>query len=474
MASVFLNVTAVSPTGTGGYVTLWPTGYPKPPTSNVNFPAKAVVANLCLVDVDPTGAVSILAGMIGPGLHVIVDVQGWISADPLDAVGPSVSLAPAVPTASDSVKAAEILANAVRYLMGTWWAGPAQTLLATPLTQTVPNDAVRRLGMAALGLSTAWATGVADDPMTPIRAVTLIDRLASGHVTNASGGWGEGWQTSMWAALAGRAAWYIWPQLSEACRARVARMVAHEADFAARYQIKYYRDATGNYLRNAAGTELIGDSGAEEVAWQGTAMQIALVMLPDHANAGIWSTEMQRFALAAWARPQDVAGWPQITGSNVETNGQVINHARIAPDYSTCIQFNVEAYSLFTLAGQATPQAMRQFLGPVYAALNALYVPGTAMVTYPQGCDWGTGQVLPYALADAQALAYGYDSGSAAAYLGLHLDAVLAQQARSADGRTYLTDNEYNYEGREEHTAQLAAQLWWTLLLRDLGLGSFS
>ena len=43
------------------------------------------------------------------------------------------------------------------------------------------------------------------------------------------------------------------------------------------------------------------------------------------------------------------------------------------------------------------------------------------------------------------------------------------------DGHTYLDDTEYNYNpGREEHAAQLAAQLWWTLYLRDHGLVSFT
>ena len=38
-------------------------------------------------------------------------------------------------------------------------------------------------------------------------------------------------------------------------------------------------------------------------------------------------------------------------------------------------------------------------------------------------------------------------------------------QARSADGRMYVTAGEYTYVGREEHTAQLAAQLVLTLVL---------
>jgi hypothetical protein len=465
---------AVIPGTAGGYLTIWPAGRKMPTASNINFGVGGpAISNTFTVELGPTGAISVYDGY-GTGAEVFIDVQAWIPAPELAPVGPSVlPTSTSAPSGTDSVKAAQVLTTALRYGMDTWWPGPAQTLLAADLGydylgKPTNHDAVRRLGMAALGMSTALATGLSTDPVMLARTVALVTRVAGAHVTNAVGGWGEGWQTSMWSSLCGRAAWLLWPSMPEETRAAVARMVAHEADYAARYQIHYLRDAAGTVLSP-------GDSGAEEVAWQGTAMQIAAVMLPTHPNAGIWQTEMQRFALAAWARPADVAGSPlTITGSNVEPNGQVINHSRIAPDYSTCIQFNLEAWPLFALAGKATPQAMRQFLGPVYAALNALYVPGTATITYPQGCDWGTGQQAPYALADALAVCCGFDTtGTAAGYLDLHLDEWLAQQARHADGHTY-EPGEYVYEGCEEHAMMLAAAVWVALWMRDQGLGSFA
>ena len=93
---------------------------------------------------------------------------------------------------------------------------------------------------------------------------------------------------------------------------------------------------------------------------------------------------------------------------------------------------------------------------------------------YPQGCDWGEGQVLPYALLDAQAAAFGFGGPSgtptdAAAAAARHLDEAVQMQDRSADGRTFVDPVEYAYVGREEHTAQLAAQLVLTLVLTDAG-----
>lgn len=475
VAGIIGNVTVI-PSTAGGYLTLWPAGYARPTASNINFPASGQpVANTFTVALGPTGAISIYDGFAA-GAHVVIDVQGWISADPLDAVGPSsVIPTPAVPTAIDSVKAAQVLTTALRYGMDTWWPGPAQTLLATPLTQTLAHDEVRRLSMAALGMSTALATGLSGDSVMRARLIALVTKVAGAHVTNASGGWGEGWQTSMWSSICGRAAWFMWQEMPTATRDAVARIVAHEADYAARYQIKYLRDAAGTVLSP-------GDSGTEEVAWQGSAMHIAAVMLPTHPHVVIWETELRRFALASTARPADVATTPQITGSNIEANGDVVNHNRWASDYATStIYQNLDAVALYALAGRPAPQALRQFLAPIYAAFTGItyaggttYVPGTAGIYYPQGCDWGTGQKLPYALADALALTWGFDPGTAATYLGLHLDAALAMQSRHADGHTYANATEYNYEGCEEHVMLLAALTWWALYLRDQGLGTFA
>jgi hypothetical protein len=481
-------VTVVNPTN-GGYLTIFPTGQPVPLASNINFATGQTIANQFLVPVGANGSISIYNGY-GAGVNIIIDVNGWISAQTLAPVGPTIAFDPAYLGAADSVKARQILQNANRYAMTTWWDGAAQTLLTTTISQANdPTDAVRRMGMQALSLSTSIATGVYDEvyAQTPeatafVRTKQLIERVASQHISNQTNGWGYSWQTSLWASLVGRAAWYMWNDLSAATQNFVANMVASEADYSSRLKIHYLRDVAGTVL-----TE--GDSGAEEVSWQSLPMQLALVMFPTHPHVNIWSSTLAQFLLAAWARPQDVAsnlvvnGAPLsswLKGSNVEANGVVVNHNRIASDYSTTTYQNLDLVPLFALANYDVPQAAVQLLGPVYAAFHGVpfgggttYVTDSADIYYPQGNDWGIGQKLPYALADAQALMY-YNPGDAAEYLNLHLDAVLAQQARFVDGRTYLNDDEYKYVGREEHTAQLASQLYFTFYLRDHDLVRFT
>jgi hypothetical protein len=76
VGSIALNVT-VANGSTRSYLTVYPTGSPRPNASNLNFTAGQTVANMVVVPVGPTGEVTIFneAG----SADVIVDVLGWFA-----------------------------------------------------------------------------------------------------------------------------------------------------------------------------------------------------------------------------------------------------------------------------------------------------------------------------------------------------------------------------------------------------------
>lgn len=78
VASVVLNVTAVSPTE-AGYLTVHPSGMPAPRASNVNFAAGDVVPNLVVAQLGADGTVSVLNG--SGTTQLVVDVFGWLARD---------------------------------------------------------------------------------------------------------------------------------------------------------------------------------------------------------------------------------------------------------------------------------------------------------------------------------------------------------------------------------------------------------
>jgi hypothetical protein len=78
VAAVVLNTTITNPSQPS-YLTVYPTGVARPPTSNINFVPGQTLANLAVVGVGSGGRVSIFNA--GGSTDVILDVSGWVAAD---------------------------------------------------------------------------------------------------------------------------------------------------------------------------------------------------------------------------------------------------------------------------------------------------------------------------------------------------------------------------------------------------------
>jgi len=80
VTAVVLNMTVVSPTS-AGFLTVFPSGVPRPTASNLNFPAKWIGANAVTVPIGTNGQVDIYnpAGNV----DVVADVLGYYNGDDL-------------------------------------------------------------------------------------------------------------------------------------------------------------------------------------------------------------------------------------------------------------------------------------------------------------------------------------------------------------------------------------------------------
>ncbi|MBB5870926.1 hypothetical protein F4553_004305 [Allocatelliglobosispora scoriae] len=76
VAAVVLNLVAAGPLG-AGYVTVFPTGAPRPTASTLNFAARQVVANRIIVPVGTDGKVSFFNQ--AEWTPLVVDVAGWFT-----------------------------------------------------------------------------------------------------------------------------------------------------------------------------------------------------------------------------------------------------------------------------------------------------------------------------------------------------------------------------------------------------------
>jgi hypothetical protein len=516
VAGVIAHIAAVNPAAST-YFNVYPTGYPEGVTplamgdgalvsSALNDNANSIASNTVIVPVGANGEISIHNYTSDPNL--VVDIQGWIAAPTLSVTPPLASTLNAGPlTTSDGQRAASILTNANLYAMTTWWNSVAPSLLNAPLTNTTAfntgdqttYDSIRRLSSEAYSLATAIATGEYNPTVTGVstaiattRVEQIISAVAQAHLVNTPGGWGANWQSMFWAAYLGTAAWLIWPDLSSQVQTDVTNVVYFEANWGMGYPTFFYANEAGTVLSP-------GNTGADSNSWQSMAAQLAAVMMPTNAMVPYWENTIVRDGLTAWSRPSDdsnttvengasVASWINGGGSNVLSTGDLINHNRIAPDYSALIYQNMQDILVNSLAGQSTPQAVTALLAPVYAAYTTVnytdspydspggtvYTPGSSAIYYPQGCDWGTGQEIPYALVDAESAAFGVGTLTSSTYENLHANAELALQDANSDGHTYTSNTQFNYAGREENVAQEAAQLYLTKYIRDNSLASYN
>jgi hypothetical protein len=72
-----LNLTVAKPT-TGGYLTAYPAGTSRPPTSSLNFTAGQTLSNAALVPLGAGGSITLYNS--SGSTQVVVDVQGWFAA----------------------------------------------------------------------------------------------------------------------------------------------------------------------------------------------------------------------------------------------------------------------------------------------------------------------------------------------------------------------------------------------------------
>lgn len=429
--------------------------------------------------------------------------------------------APPAPSGADAVLVRRILANATRHALTGWWSArgydrqDAGTLLDLG---GIDEAAIRSPASMAYALATSVALRVdrSDPDEMPrerarVAAVRLAGSVAGRHRAVDAGGWGDAWQSALWAALAGTAAWLLWDELDRLGREHVVAMVESEADRFLGWQVEYWKDRAGRFLRPC------GDSAGEESAWNARLLFLATAMLPQHRHRPRWAIKGAELAIGAYATPRDLAdhrpirGRPLsdwLAGTNAEDDGGFVNHDRYHPDYVATITEMMAGGLVAALAGEAIPVEAIRGAGLEYRSLidrawwpaparpcpdgpafvrpgpdnrrGTVYVPASATIHYPQGTDWGPARRANFMNLDTLVAAYDVDgmAGEARGWARRHGEALLAMQTRPlpggapSDGRTYRTADEDTYPLREEWVAAQAADMWlatW-LVARDGGL----
>lgn len=433
---------------------------------------------------------------------------GWRKAPtvinfPVSSVRVPLSLTTAsVPTDATSVLMRQTMNTSLRYALTTWWTAKFGSQASAKVLNLGGIDEyhVRGPAMEAFALAIALRTNSYSAEVTGVSestaqadAIKLVTSLADHHVVNVAAGWGRTWQSPLWSALAGTAGWLLWDKLPTGTRTAVIKMVEDEAGRLTNFRVPYYQDPSGNILSP-------GDSKAEENSWDALILQLALAMMPTHPQASGWARKNTELMLSAYSRPQDLSDSTVINGqslstwlhgSNINPDGTLVNHGIIHPDYMATIVQNLTAPLVSAFAGQPAPVASLHNADVVYGALTnvtftmpeyrapggTIYVPNSSALYYPQSDDWGTSRIAHTVAMDEMAADMHLDGLAtvpASTELDLHLQAVADMQARSTDGRSYVSASEDTYNLREEWVAYHLSLAWLSRWETSNGLVSFT
>lgn len=352
------------------------------------------------------------------------------------------------------------------------------------------EESVRRSANAALAaailLTTTDGKGVKGVSRKQLLDYALwhVRSLACQHGAVSPGGWGNGWQSALWAVTAGQAGWLLWPELSRQERAYVAAMVASEAEYASARGPRYYRNRLGQEITPR-------DSQSDEVSWDLMAPALALAMMPRYGSAQKWRNSLIGMSIAAFARPGDLHE-PRVVngvrldirlpGTNANEDGTVTNHGIVNPDYIQNVQHLWWAASLLRAGDHAVPEALFFNADIVYRALAVVTFPsppyaepgGTVyqplgQIYYPMGVSWGVRRPATFVGVDGFANAYAAADVRAGEFLAAHAADTRALQLRWTDGHIYAdgpTEDSYRL-GKEEYALQQMALAWWAGAVKD-------
>ncbi len=311
-----------------------------------------------------------------------------------------------------------------------------------------------------------------------------IRSLACQHGAVTPGGWGNTWQSALWAVTVGQAAWMLWPKLTDNERALVAAMVVSEAEYASARGPQYYRNRLGQEITP-------GNTQSDTVSWDLLAPALGLAMMPGHPSAPKWRDSLIGMSIAAFARPGDLHNAQEfngvrpdirLPGTNANEDGTVTNHGIVNPDYIQNVQHLWWAASLLRSGGQPVPEALFMNADIVYRALSVVeypappyaapggtvYQPG-GQIYYPMGVSWGVRRPATFVGVDGFASAYAAPDTNAGDFLAAHARDARALQLRWKDGHMYAdgpTEESYRL-GKEEYALQQMALAWWAGAVKE-------
>lgn len=253
------------------------------------------------------------------------------------------------------------------------------------------NEGIRAVANVALAYAVLLKQTDALDAETrrtyAEHAVAGIRYAAETHITGAQKcidgkQWGNSWQSAMWAANMGFAAWFLCDELDADLQASVERVVVYEAN---------------RFLDRKPPGRRWGDTEAEEVGWDQICISLAANMFREHPNAPRWEEKSIEHMMNVLSVPQDAKDERLVDGRpvkdwvctvNVHPDFTLENHGFFHPTYTMVSPAEVGQGAVFyAYAGRQVPQAATHHLMENWRLLQTIMLP-SGYWAFTQGMDW--------------------------------------------------------------------------------------
>ncbi len=283
-----------------------------------------------------------------------------------------------------------------------------------------PNDGIRSMN----GVAIANAVLIMANPQNPLNAKRLdkvekVLRYAS--FTHKESGtdnkcvdgyqWGLGWQTNMWAGSMGFACALLEDQLPVELVAQVKKVVAAEADFRSTLP---------------PGSDYIGNTIAEENAWNSNIVSLAAAWMSDDPRAEKWMETAKIYLVNTYSVDADKQGemaqWSSTI--NLYPSYMLENHGFYHPGYHSVSGSSMgDSYLMATLTNKAVSKELTPFLEhnvlEVWDKVKNV-VKDNSELFFPCGQDWSL---------------HGYGHVAYTSYLATHF-----KQPEAVDMQHHLID----------------------------------
>ena len=388
--------------------------------------------------------------------------------------------------------------NSLRYLHSTWFVANYRfkTVAVKTLTE-VPGSAtstasievlvpfagfrgadaeplVREQASASYATALALSNGTYNPPRVRVNAADALRRVVAWNnalaISHARDGWAGSWQSGLWVYYLGASSKRVWNSMPTSTQELVTQAVTGEANRLLLTWPPYYRNAAGRIVSP-------GDSKSEENGWNAALLFLAAREWPDDPNAARWETWARWYAVTAYSSPSQVGTDPRILGSNINSDGTVVNRGIVHPDYmATCGEMLVKDQLIADWTGTQIASEAPNGLWPVWLGLTHVKFspkkwasPGgtiyrvdgkgrpTSQIYYPQGSSISKYRRHNHALMDVTAFVFKLDSTTYARGRAQIL-AALTQQARHFDGRIF-SPGETSFPEDEQFGAVCMAEI---------------